>query len=348
MSNQVSASISSEEVVAEGFLRLVSEMLRRPDFLLPLAAGQRQFRDDNYSMASAALLEDLYFDAFGMYLRENHPTLEWARRGGSELWDYRFDGLALSHKETLTGGIAVWWTAGDKQDGRWVPRPEYRTYSSPHPIVLVLANTGTTEWTSDDPAVAVKRRGQQPAMRSGRFLGTLGGLAISGRRDTATKHTLVLAAYDQIGSIVVEDVWAPGQWAPERFHDLWPFLGGPTLNARDLWVDFAYADKHRGLSTAAATARGARLELVDSPLTPGIYVILSSELQDLPMVANNRAHSVEPATAAGLLVQARRAGRYLPFPMWFAHFAASAPPNLYRQQRAQYEELFAAPRRAQP
>jgi len=345
--HQVSVSPAEADVVSR-FLLLVTEMLRRPDFLLPLAAGQRQFRDDNYNMASAALLEDLFFDAFGMYLRENHPTLGWARRRGSELWDYRFDGLPMSHKETLTGGIAVWWTAGERQDGRWTPRPEYRTYSSPHPVVLVLAGTGAADWTSDDQSVAVRRRGRQPSARTGRLLGTLGGLAIAGRRETATKHNLVLAAYDQPGRIVVEDVWAPDQWAQKDFHDLWPALGGPSLNTRDLWVDYAYAVGHNGLGPVANASRGVTLTLTGAPLAPGVYVILSSEMHDVPMVANNRAHSVETGTVTTLLDQARRAGRYVPFPMWFAHFAVSAPPNLYGQQRAQYEELFAARRRAQP
>jgi hypothetical protein len=323
-------------------------MLRRPDFLLPLAAGQRQFRDDNYNMASAALLEDLFYDAFGMYLRENYPTLKWLRRDGKELWDYEFDGLKLSHKETLTGDIAVWWTAGDKLNGQWVPRPEFQTYSSPHPIVVVVANTGRSAWTSSDASIAIQRRGKQPSPRTGRMLGTLGGLAIARKRDEAIKHTLVLGAYDQVDSILVENVWTPDEWATADFHDLWPLLGGPDLNARDLWVDRAYATRHMGLCSVVPVAQGTRLTLTDHPLAPGIYVILSSEIQDIPLVANNRAHSFEGGTAAGLLDRARRAGRYLPFPMWFAHFAASTPPNLYAQQRAQYEDLFAARRRGQP
>lgn len=343
----VNASPGEEHVVAH-FLQLVSEMLRRPDFLLPLAAGQRQFREDNYNMASAALLEDLFFDAFGLFLRENHPTTPWVRRRGSEVWDYRFADLPLSHKETKSGGIAVWWTAGERRGGRWVPRPEYQTYSSPHPIVLVLASEGGAAWVSDDPALAVHRRGNRSTERSGRLLGTLGGRAIAGKRETAMEHSLVLAARDTVGSIVVEHVWAPGQWATEGFHDLWPFLGGPSINTRDLWVDQAYSDKRKGLSAVAGAAQGATLALGGEPLAPGIYVLLSSELQDVPMVANNRAHSVAPETVEKLLDKARRAERYLPFPMWFAHFAVSAPPNLYRQQRAQYEELFTARRRVQP
>lgn len=46
----------TEQVGIAKFLGLVGEMLSRSDFLLPLAAGQRQFRQDNYSMASAAFV----------------------------------------------------------------------------------------------------------------------------------------------------------------------------------------------------------------------------------------------------------------------------------------------------
>ena len=68
-------------------------MLERSDYLLPIAAGQRQFRQDNYNMASAALLEDLFFDALGMFVRENHPQVALERRTGKELWDYGVNGL---------------------------------------------------------------------------------------------------------------------------------------------------------------------------------------------------------------------------------------------------------------
>ncbi len=346
-SNPGSGSSNEASEVAK-FLRLVSEMFRRPDFLLPLAAGQRQFRDDNYNMASAALLEDLFYDAFGMYLRENYPTLAWLRRDGKELWDYQFGELKISHKETLKGSVAIWWTAGDKKNGKWVPRSGYATYSSPHPIVVVVANAGRSKWESSDPAITAKGRGQKSFVRKGKLLGTLGGLAIAGSRDRAMNHALVLAECDKIGSLVIENVWAPGQWEVKDFHDLWPQLGGPGLNRRDLWVDYAYKNRQSGLSSVAAAAQGARLTLTDQFLTPGIYVVLSSEIQNVPLVANNRAHFIDVVAAKALLDGARNSGRYVPFPMWFAHFAVSAPPNLYGQQRAQYEELFAARRRVQP
>jgi hypothetical protein len=336
---------ATEEAGIARFLSLVSEMLLRSDFLLPLAAGQRQFRQDNYNMASAALLEDLFFDAFGMYLRENHPTIPWERRTGKELWDYGFDGLQMSHKETLTGGISVWWTAGDRIDGKWVPKAEYQTFSAKHPIVLVMSGCGAHAWTSDPAALPVTRRGRAAEARKGKFLGTLGARAITGDRQSSLGHTLVLASYSGVNTLEVEHVWTVPEWRELDFHELWPILGGPALGTRDLWVDRVYTDQSTGLASVADAAVGARLTLEAAPLLPGIYVIPSSDMQDVPMVANNRAHSVDQATVNALLDRARRNGRYIPFPTWFAHFAEAPPPNLYGRQRAQYEELFAARRR---
>lgn len=199
-------AITEQEGIAK-FLGLVGEMLARSDFLLPLAAGQRQFRQDNYNMASAALLEDLFFDAFGMYLRENHPTVSFVRRTGKELWDYGFEGLQLSHKETLQRGIAVWWTAGDRLDGRYVPKPEYQTFTAKHPIVLVLSGCGAVSWTSASLGIAIDRLDGSVEPRTGTFLGPLGIRAIDGSRDKSMKHALVLAKTVGDATLEVEQVW---------------------------------------------------------------------------------------------------------------------------------------------
>lgn len=138
---------------------------------------------------------------------------------------------------------------------------------------------------------------------------------------------------------------AAEEWSGLSFQDLWPELGGPSLGTRDLWVDRAYSAPNVGLADVAAAAVGACVELAGEPLLPGIYVITTTDMQDVPMVANNRAHSLDPSAVHRLLDSARRNSRYLMFPTWFAHFADAPPPNLYGRQRVQYEELFAARRR---
>lgn len=325
----------------EQFMGWVREMLDRSDYLLPLAAGQRQFRQDNYNMASAALLEDLFFDAFGMFMRERHPRVELERRTGKELWDYGVDGLLLSHKEAVSTNISVWWTAGDRdpQSGDWVPKPELQQYTATHPIVFVYSGPKATNWTVggdvDDWAISA---------RTGQFLGTLGTRAIT-NAPGGRGASLVLTCEGRANHLLVDQIWRPEEWADLTFHDLWPVLGGPGIGTRDLWVDRSYANGAMGLGPVADAAIGAELLVAPDVLLPGIYVIPSKAMVDVPMIANNRAHSFDPAATQRILLEQRRLGNFVGFPTWYAHFAVAQPPNLYAKQREQYEALFAARRR---
>lgn len=329
------------------FLELVREMFERSDYLLPVAAGQRQFRQDNYNMASAALLEDLFFDALGMFVRENHPQVALERRSGKELWDYGVNGLQLSHKESLSTTISVWWTAGDRvgDSKAYVPKPELRTFSAEHPIVMVYSGCAAFDWTADSPALTSAQLGGDPLPRRGRMVGSLGTRAIAGQADRSATSALVLVDQLAPNRLVIERVWRPDEWADLSFDDLWPILGGPGIGTRDLWLDRTYADGKTGLGPVARLAARAELDLAEDVLLPGVYVIPAGAMQDVPMVANNRAHSFEDAATKRLLVNAREAGLYAAFPTWFAHFAVAQPPNLYAKQREQYEALFAARRR---
>lgn len=340
-------AIDPEVLRIARFLELVREMFERSDYLLPVAAGQRQFRQDNYNMASAALLEDLFFDALGMFVRENHPQVTLERRTGKELWDYGVDGLQLSHKESLSTTISVWWTAGDRVgDSRaYVPKAELRTFNAEHPIVMVYSGSGAFDWQSDASSLASSQLAGEPIPRRGRMLGSLGTRAIAGQAHKSTANTLVLADQVAPNRFVVERVWRPDEWAGLSFHELWPILGGRGIGTRDLWLDRNYADGKAGLGPVARLAQGAGLEVADDVLLPGVYVIPAGAMKDVPMVANNRAHSFEDAATRRLLISARSAGLYAAFPTWFAHFAVAQPPNLYAKQREQYESLFAARRR---
>ena len=86
-------------------------MLARPDFLIPIVAAERQFREHYYGLNSAALLQDLFFDALGNYLRQTEPDAVLLRPPtGQKGWDYTFNGLNVSHKVSQTvGDIAAIW-----------------------------------------------------------------------------------------------------------------------------------------------------------------------------------------------------------------------------------------------
>jgi hypothetical protein len=285
---------------------------------------------DSYQMASAAQLEDLFFDAFGMFLRENYPMEALGRRTGKELWDYDFNGLRLSHKETLSRGVAVWWTAGDKQHGRYSPKPDKTHYTSPHPIVLIYAGRQQTPYT-----MVQAMSGEE--IDGGPLLGTLGTLAVA--KAALRNCRLILATRSESHQLLIDEVWEPGSWEGLGFHDMWPRMGGPELGVRDLWVE-------RGAkSKSYAPGASDLIRLPEDHLASGLYVLKTDDLKNVPLVANNRAHSFESAHSDAAMRSARREGRYLPFPMWFSYFAETPPPNLYAQQRAQYERLLAARQR---
>jgi hypothetical protein len=62
--SDIEGALLNEE---QRFVAAVRAMLARPDYLIPLAAAERQFRDHYYGLNSAALLEDLFFDALGTF-----------------------------------------------------------------------------------------------------------------------------------------------------------------------------------------------------------------------------------------------------------------------------------------
>ena len=177
-------------------MELVSEMFERSDYLLPIAAGQRQFRQDNYNMASAALLEDLFFDALGMFIRENHPRVSLERRTGKELWDYGVGGLRISHKESLSTtsrcggqqGIEI----GDSK--AYVPKPELRTFSAEHPIVMVYSGCAAFDWKSWSPGHVRWQLSGRPEPRQGQILGSLGARSIAGEPGSRHARTRPCAA----------------------------------------------------------------------------------------------------------------------------------------------------------
>jgi hypothetical protein len=326
----------NKENDVELFLHYVSDMLERADFLIPLVAAQRQFREDNYQMASAAQLEDLFHDALGMFLRENHPRVTVSRRSGNELWDYAVAGTKFSHKESQSAGFAVWWTGGNNVGGKYLPRRA--TWDYEYPIVFVYtALSGSLDWEIQ----AGKRPSGGGIESSGRFTGSLGLKAIKKSSSGVGKDALVMATPIGPDTLRVERVWPAGTWEDADFHSMWPELGGPGLAARDLWLDKQPKRGGSGLVALGPRAKGAHIKFTQTPLLPGIYVFTNDELQSIPLVANNRAHSAAPEFVQTLMRRAATAGRFIPFPLWFAHFAEAAPPNLYGQQRAQFETLFA-------
>ena len=321
----------------EDFLHIVSEMFERADFLLPVVAGQRQFRQDNYQMASASQLEDLFHDALGMFLRENYPRLTLQRRLGRELWDYALDDLMLSHKESQTPDFAVWWTGGEKSNENYAPLRASWNYD--YPIIFVYTGTrGRLDWKVSAVADSTN---SMPLSQTGTFHGLLGVRSLKNPAIEPGKFSLGLLSPVSSARFRIQRVWPAGAWEDLSFHDLWPELGGPGISQRDLWLDRAPKTGKNGLAKFADVAEGMELDLASQPLLPGIYAFPQEELASIPLVANNRAHSCAPGFVESLMRRCQTEGHFIPLPLWYMHFAESLPPNLYARQREQFEQLFA-------
>lgn len=320
------------------FVDRVRELLGRPDYLLPIAAAQRQFRSDNYQMGSASLLEDLFFDALGTFVLENEPNQRFSRREGREPWDYEFFGLKLSHKENNTPGFTAYWEPGNPGPNGAGRVPKAPTYDFPHPVVLVFSGVkGDLSWTSPDLPP-----GPNGKPRTGQ-LQLLGAQLVASREPW---HGRLLVASHDGNRLTVTHVWSEDEREDLNFLDLWPEMGGRDLLSRDIWIDRSYKGE-RGLldHSGGRLPQEVRLDLAGEPLLPGVYVITSEQLRAAPLEANNKAHYVTTAFAESVMEQARTEGRFVPMPLWFAAFADTTPPNLYSVQRRQYEALFAARRR---
>ena len=103
------------------FKGAISNMAARPEYHHPIVAAQRQFRERYYGLSSAAMLEDLFVDAFASYLRSNEPSLQFSRPArGEKGFDYEFEGERWSHKVSKDGPIAMaaLWDA-TRQDSIW-------------------------------------------------------------------------------------------------------------------------------------------------------------------------------------------------------------------------------------
>ncbi len=306
------------------FVDTARRMLARPDFLLPLAAAEHQFRRHYYQLNAAALLEDLFFDALGSYLRQFDPAVALERPPtGQKGWDYSYDGLRLSHK----------------------------VGSGPQEIAAIwdATITGRDTWTFDEPIVYVARG-------NGRRTGSLGdGAGWSAKAET-------LGELAGVGKATPYDVWVV-HW-PEKSQNEVALLAhrrcdAPTpirtlLPFEELWkVLHEAAGRHVGINEVEVLVTrqaprtppiGATLNL-EFPHRSGVHLFDVDLLTDVPVKANNRGLLVSKERVGELMREARRRHLYAPYPLWFMAYANSRPPDLFAVQRIEYDALF-SPRRS--
>jgi hypothetical protein len=309
-------------------LDAIAGMLARPDFLLPLAAAERQFRDHYYGLNSAALLEDLFFDALGNFLRQTRPETALVRPSpGQKGWDYSFDGLRISHKVSQRADvIAALWDATKR---------DVQTWSFDDPIVYVLGgNTPPTSLqveleTGELIAARAIADLKPPYATNGRTL-----LVVDwppGGRQPRILEVVPTSKNDNLADVVPFDqVWR--HVAPH-------VAAGRPANSVDVLV------------TSKALPPMLLDELVEGDSVPcglsvgarsGVYLFARELLQNLAVSSNNRGILIPKPTVVGLLAQAELAGLFSPLPLWYWAYAEERPPDLYSIQRAEYDARFSA------
>jgi hypothetical protein len=310
---------------------MASDMLAKDEFLFPYLWAQRQFRQDQYQMASAAQLEDLFFDTLGAYVNHYVPGEQFSRRQGSEPWDYTFAGLELSHKEGIMPGLTAVWQPGEGRGNRSV---RYENWDFPHPVVFVYTPKSVSAgW-------AAQLRYEDGNLR--RRKGKIWQVSHDSLSRSSLSEAPILFGRLKGSRLEVEQVFSRSTWDAFSVHDLRAMVGQPRRSDADFWIDRPGKTTGIGDVDADGLMLPAQLELDKKPLMPGLYLFPADELSNVPLTSNNKAHFLSRDLVQQLMRNAEESGRFIQLPLWPMEFADVTPPNLYAQQRRRYDEFMAA------
>ena len=319
-------AVADERAVLEA----IAGMLARPDFLIPIVAAERQFRAHYYGLNSAALLEDLFFDALGNYLRQTDPDTVLLRpTTGQKGWDYTFNGLNVSHKVSQQiGAIAAIWDATKKGVTRW---------SFDDPIVYVLSGNSPTTAVSlqlqNEPPLKCQAVCDLPKP----FVADGRGLFIVNWPGGSRAPQLLDVVPTQPGQRVVEALSFSRIWAHVAKH----VREGGGANEIDVLVS---RRKLPPMTEQLIRAQGLPqvVEDLSVPFRSGVHLLPKAILQDLEVTSNNRGVLIPKATMQRLSAQARELQLFAPLPLWYTLYAQERPPDMYSAQRAEYDARFSA------
>lgn len=313
------------------FLDMTGDMLTRDEFLFPYLWAQRQFREDQYQMASAAQLEDLFFDTLGAYVNQYVPGEQFSRRQGSEPWDYMFADEEFSHKEGIQPGLTAVWQPGEGPGNR---RVKYTHWDFAHPVVFV--------YTPRSVSVRWQAEASNPGLRPSGTRGQLWHVSCDSLRLPSLATAPIFLGRLRGTELHVLDVWRREEWERLSVHELRAIVGQPRPLDFDFWIDKAGRVLNLASGRSLSAEQSLTLRLDPQPLMPGLYVFPPEELSNIPLASNNKAHYVPKNEVEGLMRNACAMGRFVPLPMWPMEFADVTPPNLYAQQRRRYDEYMAA------
>lgn len=313
------------------FVDTIRRMLARPDYLIPLAAAERQYRDHYYGFNAAALLEDLFCDALGNFTLQTRPRDTFVRAPvGQKEWDYKFNGLKISHKvnEDIKEIAAIWDATKGAVD----------TWSFDEPITYALASsrppTRTTVHLPGDITVPCRAASSlpKPFNTDGRTIlvvrwpahdsGEILDIIPTTHEDTIDK----VLPFDRMWSIIADELAS----------------GRPANDIEVLAVNSAPKSNRVTPELLRRLNSGNTTIDIEVPFRGGIYFFSLDTLQDLPTKTNNRGILIRKDTVEELTNQARERGNFIPRPVWYWLYAHLRPTDMYQVQRAEYDALFSA------
>ncbi len=313
------------------FVELLKGMFSRAEYHFPVLAAQNQYRERYYGLSSAAMLEDLFFDALSNYVRTYDPSSRLSRPPrGEKGYDYEFNGQKISHKVSKAGPcvIAALWDATRTDVTHWTFQTPISfttgNYSSATMPAKVFS-TGDTFFDREkfEDTVSIKPVGRCESLKQ--------------------DEAVIVCHFGCDTKIKILHVWHPGKSGPINeilpFGDVWKILG-PVINsgtaANEIEM-FVISKK-----TAKWIFPDVVLEASSSNYRPGTYVIAQELLQNVALTSNNRALLIPKTSVATFLDQSVRSGNFVPMANWFSLYASKNPPDLYLVQKTEYDALFSA------
>ncbi|MFM8387254.1 MAG: hypothetical protein ACKOCB_10635 [Planctomycetia bacterium] len=297
------------------FLRTVGSMWSRPEYLLPLVAAERQYRDHFYRLNAGALLEDLFYNAFTNFVNQHNASHVLVRAPkGKQGWDYQFDGNRISHKVYKGGPIAAIWD----------PTLLDQVWTFSHAVHVVIGSHLSKHVDARDD--------------SGGTYKLKGASAFKKRMKPASY--LLVVEQDHGSDLSVMRVWrvpagSDRLWHHVPFSEVWRTAAESVENgAKWNQIELFECEGHSIPDDIQV------LRVKPGFLRPGSYLLPQAWLKDVAVERNNRALLIPKHTASSLLLRAQRESLSAPITTWYQHFAEDRPPDLYSTQRLEFDALF--------
>lgn len=310
------------------FVALMTQMFSRREFHFPLIAAQMQYRTRYYGLASAAMLEDLYFDALTHYVSTFEPNSILKRPPrGEKGYDYEFNDIRISHKVSKDGPIeiAALWDATRTEVRTWTFETAISLTNSNYSPKKISLESSRTKKGLFEP----KNLTCIPAATTGPLKG---------------------------GEVIALVSWPIG--SQFKVHKTWVMDTDGELNEclafQDVWREVAVLERESvpaneiellvfPKQSEVWLLEGMQLTADESLFRPGMYFFATEDLVDVPIVANNRAQLVPRKFIANLMLSSIASAQFVPLSNWFMSYAGSNPPDLYMAQKQDFDMYFSSP-----